>query len=500
MIKKFLFLLICIGISLSAKELKLIAPWEFSSIDPTRSGGYIFNRMEVSQTLVAIKENGELKPQLAKNWSVSKDGLEWKFKIRKNVYFHNKEKLTPKIIAYNFNTQESKTKSILKYLPIKEITYDKDNLIVKLNSPFNVVPEYFTHTSTTILAKESFSKNSKVIKIIGTGAYKIKKLTAPLKLELVRFDEYWGEKANIEKVQYLAVGKAETRALMLKAKEADIAYTILPTSLKSLQKYSNLNIKTVVVPRITMIKLNSGHEFLKDVKARKALSYLIDRKNIAKAILKDENLASSQIFPTSLATWHNKQVAPLSYNIKKAQELLSQLGWKKSKDGFLYKDGKKFSLTLHTYSNRPTLPLIATVIQDQFKKAGIELKVSIGNYTKIVQGHKDNTLELALISRNFSLVPTPLSVLLKDYDKNGGDWGAMNWDNPKMFSLLNLAKEKRDLQINKQITAILQDELPSIPVTWTPLTVVYNNSIENLQIDPFESNYNLSKVKWKNKK
>ena len=489
-----LILLICFMVlSLEAKDIKVIGPWEISGIEPTQSG-FIFSRMQVAETLVSTDEKGNLIPGLAKSWSVSKDGLLWKFDIRKNVAFQDNTKLDAKIVEYNLTRENLLKKSILRYLPIESIHPVNNTIEIKLSSQFSALPAYFAHYSTIILSKNSFDKEGKIIKVIGTGAYQIKSLTAPLKIKLTRFDKWWKGKANIKNITYLSVGKGETRSLMIKSHEADIAYSLLPISLKSLKKDPTLNTTIVTIPRAKLLKVNLASFFLKDINVRRAISLALDRKNMAKIILKNEKLAANQLFPPSMKLWNNSNIKPIKQNITEANKLLEKAGWKLKSDGYRYKDNKKFEISLNTYPNRPDLPVLATAIQSQLKEVGIDVKVLIDSYTEIIRKHRDGTLDLALMSRNLALIPNPLGTLLQDYGRNGSDWGAMNWTNENMFKYLAQLRKKDNKDLHNKITQILYDDLPVIPVSWSELSVVSNKRIKNLKVDPFEINYFLSDI------
>lgn len=478
-----------------AKELKVVVPWEVTGVEPTQSGR-IFQAMQVAENLVGVDDKGVLIPALATNWTVSKDALVWTFKLRENVKFHDESSLDANIIAYNLNREDVLKNSILRDLPLKSIKAKDNSIEVTLTSKFNSLPAYFAHYSTIILAKKSFDENGRVIDIIATGAYIVNKITLPLNVKLIRNENWWKSKANIKEASYLAVGKGETRALMIKSQEADIAYDLLPISIESLSKNPNLDVQFGAIPRARMLKVNAGSEFFNTPQLREAISLAINRKAIAKVILKNEALAATQMFPESISLWHNKNLEPLAYDVKKANELLENAGWKKQKDGFRYKDGQKFEITLDTYNDRPELPIMATAIQAQLKKIGIDLKLLIGNYTEIIRKHKDNTLHLGLISRNFALVPNPLGTLIQDYDKDGANWGAMNWNNEIMFSYLDELKSTDNQELQYKVTELLQNELPSIPLAWTEKTVVSNKRVQNVKIDPLEINFFLSEMKW----
>ena len=492
---KYILLAIISLTALNAKELKVVGPWEITGLEPNQSGG-IFSRTQIAETLVAVDEDGKLIPNLAKSWNVSKDGLVWTFELRKNITFHDNTPLDADIVAFNFNRETLLEKSVLRYLPITKIRPRKNTIEITLSSTFGALASYFAHSSTIILSKGSFNDKNRVDKIIGTGAYKITNITAPLKLKAIRFDGWWRGKAHIKNISYLAVGKGETRSLMMRSKEAHIAYSLPPSSLNVLKKDKTLNTTLTTIPRTTLLKVNVGSEFFSDQKVRQALSLSLDRFGMSKAILGNENLLATQIFPPFMKLWHNEKMDPLHYDIKMAKRLLEKAGWKLRDDGYRYKNNKKFTISIDTYPNRPELPLIATAIQDQLKSVGIELEVLIGNYSEVVRKHQDNTLHLALISRNFSLVPNPLGFLLQDYSKGGGDWGAMNWDNEDMFKYLEKLKAKDNEKLHYKIAQILQDDLPSIPIAWTELSVVSSKQVKNVKVDPFELSYFLSDIIW----
>jgi peptide/nickel transport system substrate-binding protein len=83
-------------------------------------------------------------------------------------------------------------------------------------------------------------------------------------------------------------------------------------------------------------------------------------------------------------------IQPLSYDPQKAAILLDQAGWKIGPDGIRTRAGKRFSFTLLT-SNGSTIGTdIATLLQDDFKKIGIEINIEVYEWTiflKKLLGH-----------------------------------------------------------------------------------------------------------------
>ncbi|WAH61951.1 ABC transporter substrate-binding protein (plasmid) [Pseudomonas silvicola] len=70
-----------------------------------------------------------------------------------------------------------------------------------------------------------------------------------------------------------------------------------------------------------------------------------------------------------------------------AVTLLQKAGWQPGSDGVLTRNGQRFSLTLLTFPDRPELPLMAMVIQQQLRKVGIEMKINSTNASEIPAQH-----------------------------------------------------------------------------------------------------------------
>ena len=70
-------------------------------------------------------------------------------------------------------------------------------------------------------------------------------------------------------------------------------------------------------------------------------------------------------------------VKPFVYDPEKARQLLAEAGWKPGKDGILEKDGQRFAFTLITNNGNEIRRDIATLVQDDLKKLGIEVKIEL---------------------------------------------------------------------------------------------------------------------------
>ncbi|MBK8160993.1 MAG: ABC transporter substrate-binding protein [Rhodospirillaceae bacterium] len=474
-------------------SLDVVAAFEVVSADPTTSGT-IFTNMGIVETLVNADSEGRLYPGLATEWKVSDDKLEWSFSIRPDVQFHDGTPLTAAAAANALNIAKAKPGLLEKAL-IADITARDGSLIVTLKEPLAALPAYLAEYRSQILAPAAYGPDGQAVNAIGTGPYRVVTMTPPQSVTAEAFPAYWGEKPQIEKASYTAVGRAETRALMAESGDAEFVYGLDPASYTRLSQSDKVNVLKADVPRSLMLKVNAAHPKLNTVEARQALSLAIDRPGLAMAILRYP-AAATQLFPPSVGGWHVTALEPLAYDTAKAAEMLAAQGWKAGPDGILERDGERFSLVLTTYPDRPELPLVAAVLEQQFRQIGIEVKIDSTNSSEIPARHAAGTLELGLVARNFALVPDPIGTVLQDYAPNG-DWGAMGWNNTEIVDLAKgLARGDGGDESRAKIAGILQAELPVIAIAWYQQTLAVSNTIKGARIDPWERSFGLSDITW----
>ena len=486
--------------------LQIVGPWEFTSLSPA-SSGYMLLNLQVCETLVGADDHGRPQPALAQRWKVSADGLAWHFTLRPGARFHDGSRATAAVVVQSLQRAQ-KAPALLSNAPIASITAEDDGeVLIRLSRPHNALAAQLAHYSTLVLAPESYGADGKVQRIIGTGPYRITKLVPPQQVETVAFDDYDRPASTpapaVRSVAYMAVTRAETRALMVEGSQAHLAYGLDPASLRRLRRHAKVGIASVTLPRTVIVKLNAALPGLQDVRVRQALSLSIDRAGIAHALMSDEALAATQLLPPTLADWHNPALPPLRHDPEAAQRLLREAGWQRHSDGLRGPDGQPLVLSIRTFLDRPELPLIATALQEQWRLAGIAVKVVIGNSGDIPLGHRDGTLQLAMAARNYANVPDPAGTLAGDFSAKGGDWGAMGWHSDAVVQALaelmrSTPDARRAQALRATVTQTLQSELPVIPIAWYRQHVAVNRRLQGVSLDPLERSYRLTDMHWSN--
>jgi peptide/nickel transport system substrate-binding protein len=252
-------------------------------------------------------------------------------------------------------------------------------------------------------------------------------------------------------------------------------------------------------PRTILLKVNADHPVLGDVRVRRALSLALDREAMAEAVLREKELAATQLLPTSLDAWHT-DVEPLSHDAEAARDLLAKAGWTPGADGTVQKAGESLRLNLLTYPDRAELPALATAIQAALAEIGVGVEVEVTNSSEIPAGQADESLELALIAKHFALVSDPLVDVAAVFAPEGSDWGVMNWSDPAVQTaldeLLAGASEGDAEQRRETIVRTVQEQLPLIPVAWYRMNAAVSDRVEGFVMDPLETTWRITDLRW----
>lgn len=488
------------GITWAQQPLRVVAPFHVESLEPSRDG-FNFTRMGVAETLVGADDGGLPVPQLASAWTLSDDRLTWRMTLRAGATFHDGTPVTAEAVATSLRRARAQP-GPLANAPLTSIAADGPGVVeLRTSTPFTPLLAFLAESSSQILAPASWDEAGAVRRLIATGPYRLVGFQPPFRFEVERFDAWnGGPPPAIARAVYESVARAETRALMAESGRADLIFTLDPAGTDRLRRSPRVEVRVMPIPRTQTLKLNAGSPLFADVRARQALSHAIDRQGIARGILRSPETAATQLFPPTLAEWHAPALAPLRRDVAEARRLLAEAGWTAGPGGILVREGRPFRFTLRTFSTRPELPVVAAAIQESLREVGIDMQVAVVVPSEIPAGHRDGTLEAGLMARNFSLVPDPIGTLLSDFGPQGGDWGAMGWSSSELVALLAALGRSTDpaerAALRARTSAILQAELPVIPVVWYDHRVAISRRLANVSVDPLELSYRIAAIRW----
>ena len=480
--------------------LRIVGPFEIHSFQPSASSG-LFTRLQVVETLVASDLAGELTPGLSPSWSTSRDQRTWTFDLPTDVTFHDGTPVTPEAVAASLELAAADEASPLAAAPIKKVRGADEAVQIELTSAHPALPALLTHYSSAVHAPSAYDEKGTVTQVVGTGPYRVTRAELPSSVETTRFADWRGEAPTIANVSFQSVPRAESRALMATSGQADVVFGLEPAGRDRVEGTDGVGMVSSLQPRTLYLKVNGEHEALGDVRVRRALSLALDREAIAHAVLRERDLAATQLFPPSLAAWHDPDLEPLTHDPERARELLLRAGFTEASGGTLSRDGRPLRITLTSYPDRPELPALATAVQAAWRDIGVDLTVDVTNSSEIPARHQDGTLDVGLLARHLALVSDPLVTVADTFAPRGSDWGAMRWQDQAVTEaveqLLVGDSEAREEELRSVISGTAQEELPVIPVAWYRMNAAVSEQVEGFVLDPLEHTWRLTEVSWR---
>jgi peptide/nickel transport system substrate-binding protein len=135
---------------------------------------------------------------------------------------------------------------------------------------------------------------------------------------LERFDGYWGEQPEVEKVTYVFRGESAVRAAMVAAGEADIAPNVaVQDATDPEMDFSYLNSET------SSFRIDVTKPPLDDIRVRKALNLAIDRDAMIGTIFSPDVVKATQMVVPSI-NGYNPDLKPWPYDPAQAKQLLAE--------------------------------------------------------------------------------------------------------------------------------------------------------------------------------
>lgn len=454
----------------------------------------------IFNALILLDDNLQPKPDLAKSWTVSPDGLVYTFQLVENAKWHDGKPVTAADVEFTFN------ELIAKYHP-RAGTWWPNVASAKATGPytfeFRLKTPYVPFltmlgsvlsSSALIMPKHIYEgtdpkTNPYNQKPIGSGPFKFSKWEKGGYVELARNDSYWREgKPYLDRVVLQIMPDAAARFLAFERGEVDFLhwYIVPYDQLAKLRKDKRFKLlqKGDAAATNGFMLMNHRNAALKDIRVRQALAYGINRDTLVqRSLFGEAKVAHSHV--SSNVKWAFTPEYDYKFDPEKANKLLDEAGFPRKADG------KRFPLRLFWAAGRDYEGRASEVVKDNLAQLGIDVTVQTfdrPSFTDRVYRQWDFDLAMQL----FTTGPDPtISVNARYHTKQilkVPFVNAMGYSNPKTDEMFDaeykIADPAKRTEMWHQIQKQLLTDLPALPLFELPPVHAASAKFEGIVTGP----------------
>ncbi len=333
------------------------------------------------EPLIRITNEYELVPALAESWEVSDDGLEYTFNLRPDVTWHDGESFDADDVKFNFENIMELTSGggvIAGALKGVEIVDDL-TAVVSLQRPVGAFIEILTGQKILpehLLADGDIVTSDYNLNPVGTGPFQFESFTTGQSLIVAKYDGYWRETGDVDKVVFPIMTDANARAAVTQSGEVDgmfapfLGTTAIVEVLKDpllVWENDHAGMQTII-----HMNFNTDNEILANVDVRKAIYTAIDRKGISERALSGVTTEPLSMMPAGV-TWaadpsvDYRKIFP--YDPKDAAAELDRLGYPEGGNG------ERFALSLTVSAESQTAIAAAELMKSTLGEIGVTINL-----------------------------------------------------------------------------------------------------------------------------
>ncbi|TCU18322.1 ABC transporter substrate-binding protein [Rhizobium sullae] len=460
---------------------------EPAGLDPTTAAPVAIGQVtwqNVFEGLVAIDESGKVRPQLAKSWEISPEGLTYTFKLQTGVKFHDGElfdSTTAKFTLDRARGKDSINPQKRFFAPIASIdTPDTETLVLHLSQPTGSLLYWLGWPASVMVGPKSAATDK--TKPVGTGPFKFVNWAKGDKVELVRNEDYWNSQVfvKLDKVTFRFIADPQAQAAALKAGDVDaIPEFAAPELMSSFEGDPRLVTKVGNTELKVVAGMNNAKKPFGDKRVRQALMMAIDRQTVIDGAWSGLGTAIGSHY-TPNDPGYQDMAGMLPYNLEKAKALLAEAG---------YPNGFTFTIKSPQMAYAPRS---AQVMQAMFAEIGVTMNIEPTEFpAKWVQDvMKDRAYEMTIVAH-----AEPM-----DIDIYSRDPYYFNYKNLTFNDLMKKVQETTDPVLQNKIYGeaqkILAEDVPALYLFVMPKLGVWDKKLKGLwENEPIPSNV-LTNVSW----
>ncbi|ADO76358.1 ABC transporter substrate-binding protein [Halanaerobium praevalens] len=466
------------------KEFVMGIEDEVSNLDPGETTISVNERVAslIFDGLVDYGKANKIVPGIAKDWTISNDGLSYTFELREGVLFHNGQELTAEDVKYTYQRildpaygsgLRAKIKSIKEINIIND--YKIEFVLEQPYSPFilgmtfGIVPKEYAEK----VGEEKLGRNP-----IGAGPFKLESWETGNQMVLTAYTDYWDKEPNIKRLIIRSIPESATQAMELRSGGIDFGVNLDVGQLDSFTDNPDYQVKSAAGAGINFLGFNFEMGPTEERKFREAVLQAVPFDQIIPQIFGILGERAYSMLPPTM--WPEEREFlkenAVGFNPQAAAEKFKEL----KKAGVIAPD---YVAEIYVSNSRPKQVKTAEAMVTALRQAGLKAEVNSMEFGTMwdMLGRG----EIGMFFLRFVSDPDPDYWLYRFFESDGSLNRAFYQDQ-EVDQWLKEAREisdqeKRSELYNKVLRKVLVEDLVFHPLAHSTQIYVMQDDVRELE-------------------
>jgi peptide/nickel transport system substrate-binding protein len=390
----------------------------------------------IYNTLLALKPDLTMAPELAERWETSADGRKLTLHLRRGVKFHDGTEFDASAAKFNLDRRLDPAVASPQRAQLADIIAsveapDPATLVINMKKPSPSILGMLAQREGFVASPAAIQRFGKdfTTNPVGTGPFVFKEWTPGQRLVVERNPNYWESgKPYLDGVIFADITNTVVGVQRLITGEADYISALSPLDIRQIESRRDIKLDPSVVGRWYGLQWQLDRPPFNEPKVRQAVAHAIDRKRIVDIVMSGKAPVAEGLTPPAL-WWFDSALRGPAYDPARARTLLAEAG---------HANGLKVGLS------NPQINLLQQMnqlVQEQLKAVGIDVTLEpvaqSDWYPRLVQG----AINFSPIRWSQRPDPDGLFTILLQSD---GFANSTKYKNPEFDAILEKARNSTD--------------------------------------------------------
>ena len=362
--------------------------------------------------------SGKLQPRLAERWEG--DAKRLTVHLRAGVTWHDGQPFTARDVAFTLEKARDPKIGSDWRADLEPITMvkqlDDRTLVLELGRPAPYLRQALAHVS--ILPAHAYEgrdlRTAPASRApIGTGPFRFVKWTPGQEIVIARNEGYWGERAHLDRVVFKIVRDKQVAWQLYQRGEIDVLWQ-LPSARVAEEARTDSKLAGHRMlrwaPRAYFFVVWNTQKF-PDARVRRALTMLIDRERLRQIAFAGRARPTTGPYAPGTPSYDGA-VTPWPYDPAQAKKLLAEAGV------------KDLSLTFLLTAGSRTVEQLATLMKEDFARAGVRLEVQTVDFAVLLDRLRKHDFDASSLRWTLSLEQDNYDMFHSSQAAGGQNYGA----------------------------------------------------------------------------